>query len=208
MLKLLFSYPSELPNEIDLVNEALSSNIDFFHIRKPHFDDNMMEKYIEQLDEANHYKIMIHNAYRLINKFDIAGIHLNQKGLAKLRTESETNQCTIEPLLIKNRTIYVNGTKPNVTSFSAHNFSEIISIPFEADYITLSPIYDSISKVNYVSNFKNRKELRSFLNETNQNVIALGGVEPNHVDELKTLGFNGYAMLGSYWQHLLKTVSD
>ena len=200
MLKIVFSYPTNLPNEIVLVNALLQSDVDYFHIRKPHFEEQDLENYIEQLDEVYRYKILIHNYYRLANKYNLGGIHLNQKGMAELRTEEESDKCFIEPLLLKNREILVNGKAPHHISYAAHSLTEIETLEFNADYIVLSPIFDSISKINYQSNFTDRTALRLAISKSKQKVIALGGVEIKHEEELKSLGFAGYARLGDYWQ--------
>jgi len=204
MIKIVMSYPTDLPNEFEMVNELLYSDIDYFHLRKPDFEDIQMRKYIKQIDEANHHKIVIHNNYHLANKFNLAGIHLNTKGLKALRTEEESDKCFIEPLLLKDRKIYVNNQQPSIISYAAHSFEDIEGVQFKVDYFTLSPIYDSISKPTYKSNFTNHHTLRQFLNSTAKNCIALGGVTEDKLEELKALGFSGYATLGEYWQNAQK----
>ncbi|MFK8044116.1 MAG: thiamine phosphate synthase [Crocinitomicaceae bacterium] len=200
MIKIVVSYPTELPNEIALVNKLLGSDIDYFHFRKPEFEEIQMQNYIEQLDDIHHHKIVIHNNYQLVNKLNLGGIHLNKKGLKELRTEEESDKCFIEPLLLKNNKIYVNNRQPTIVSYAAHSFADITNVNFGVDYFTLSPIFDSISKPDYKSNFVDRNALSSFLKNSNKKVIALGGITEDKKEELKQLGFAGYAVLGGYWQ--------
>ncbi|MFK8037395.1 MAG: thiamine phosphate synthase [Crocinitomicaceae bacterium] len=200
MLKIVISYPSELPNEINLVNELLDSDIDYFHIRKPEFEEFQMTNFIEQLDEVNHHKIIISSYYSLINKYNLGGIHLNKKGLSSLRTAEESDKCFIEPLLLKNNKIYVYNQEPTIISYAAHNFDDIENVNFKVDYFTLSPIFDSISKTGYQSNFTDHNALRLSLSKTVKKIIALGGVSENKIPKLINLGFSGHARLGDYWR--------
>lgn len=70
----------------------------------------------------------------------------------------------------------------------------------DCDYVTLSPIFDSISKEGYNSKF-NKKDL-IFLDKNGSSVVttkvvALGGVTPERVDIVRQLGFDGFAVLGA-----------
>ena len=63
-------------------------------------------------------------------------------------------------------------------------------------YVTLSPIFDSISKMGYVSKFR-LDELPAAL--AGKRVVALGGVTPEAFPALREAGFIGAAMLGWLW---------
>ncbi|MDX1351222.1 MAG: thiamine phosphate synthase [Putridiphycobacter sp.] len=199
MLKIVISYPTAVPNEMDLVNELLDSDIDYFHIRKLGFTNIDLTKYIEAINEDNHHKIMINSNYTVLNKFTLAGIHLNQKNLGQITQKEESHQCHIEPMLQNGNKILVSNQIPNTISYSAHSFSEIAQLTFKTDYIFLAPIFDSISKTEHLSNFTNQEKLKENLTNTNQKIIALGGVKPEYESQLKDLGFAGYAVLGDYW---------
>ena len=70
----------------------------------------------------------------------------------------------------------------------------------QLDYCFLSPIYDSISKAGYASAFSDQEHLRSCLATSRYPVLALGGVQPQHLPELADLVFSGAALLGWVWQ--------
>jgi thiamine-phosphate pyrophosphorylase len=69
------------------------------------------------------------------------------------------------------------------------------------NYLFLSPIFDSISKQGYCSNFS-IELLREAQAEgiIDNKVIALGGVTPRKQPLLESLGFGGYAMMGAVWK--------
>jgi len=201
MKRIIFSYPTPIENELEKVHELLTDNdIDFFHLRKTDFDYNQMKGYLTQIDENLHFKIVIHSHYNLIKDFDLAGINLNKKALCELADVDEVDKCFIQPLVLNNRRIEVNREQPNMVTYSAHSVDEINKLSFDTEYVFLSPVYDSISKEGYVSNF-DLKNLESELQVMKTKVIALGGVTLLHIDDLMTVGFDGYARLGDFWRN-------
>ena len=200
MLRIIFSYPTPIENELEKVQDLLMDNeIDFFHLRKPDFDRSEMKDYLNQIDERFHNKIVIHSHYDLISKFDVAGINLNKKSIRELAIIDEVDRCYIQPLVVNKNTIEVNRIAPEIVTYSAHSFDELNNLPFNVDYVFLSPIYDSISKQDYKSNFEDKNKLKQEINKTNIKVIALGGITTDRIDEIKELGFKGFAQLGSFW---------
>ncbi|GBU25356.1 hypothetical protein R83H12_01999 [Fibrobacteria bacterium R8-3-H12] len=88
---------------------------------------------------------------------------------------------------------------------SAHSFEELRKT--STDICFLSPVYDSISKFGYKAKY-NLQELkegiiawRDFQKKENrsQKLFALGGVDAENIAELKSLGFDGAALLGVVW---------
>lgn len=83
---------------------------------------------------------------------------------------------------------------------------EIDRIPFHTDYLFLSPIFDSISKYGYRSKF-DPDTLKSFLNSTDKQIIALGGVDADRVSSCRKMGFAGVALLGYIWNKSEEAIS-
>ncbi|HXD94336.1 MAG TPA: thiamine phosphate synthase, partial [Bacteroidia bacterium] len=67
------------------------------------------------------------------------------------------------------------------------------------EYVFLSPVFDSISKTGYKSNF-DLENLKPFLKK-HKNVIALGGVNTKNIELIKQVGFSGAAFIGAVWQN-------
>ena len=66
------------------------------------------------------------------------------------------------------------------------------------DYLFLSPIFDSISKVGYKSAFtEDMLKDASAKGVIDEKVVALGGVTFNRIPYLKELNFGGAAMMGA-----------
>ena len=81
---------------------------------------------------------------------------------------------------------------------SFHSLKEIEEYQGKYNYALLSPIFDSISKIGYKSNF-DLQEVKSFL-QRRRNIIALGGVDEDKIETVRELGFAGVALLGAIWQ--------
>ena len=98
------------------------------------------------------------------------------------------DKCFIQPMVLRNRTIEINRIVPNRVSYSEHSMEEIQDLVFDTDYVFLSPIFDSISKVGYQSKFDDLESLKVNLKNTKTKDIALGGVKNDNEALLKEAG--------------------
>jgi thiamine-phosphate pyrophosphorylase len=189
------SSPIAIDNEIEEVSRLLANDeIDFFHLNKPGFEFSQMNQFLLQIDSSLHHKIMIHSHYSLIEKYYLAGISINSTDLSQLAYEEEVDKCSIQPMVLINRGIEINKVKPSRLSYSAHSFNEIKELAFDTDYVFLSPIYDSISKIGYQSKFIDLGDLKKSLKSTKTKVVALGGVKTEHKLLLNEAGFFGFVI--------------
>lgn len=143
---------------------------DIVHIRKPEWDEAMTADLLERIPPEFYPRIKIHDHFRLLDRFPLMGIHLNSR----------------------------NETPPDNARSVSRSLHSIEQLPLSThyDYVTLSPIFDSISKAGYKSHFS-LTELKPLLK--GRRVIALGGVTPEKFPALKEAGFSGAAMLGYFW---------
>lgn len=165
--------PFEIFNDEHLfIIEILNAGWDYVHLRHPAATTTDMRRLIENIPQCFHGQLKLHGHFELLNEFNLGGIHLNSR-------------CPQPPPLY-------NGS----ISKTCHNINEIMSCSY-CDYVTLSPIFDSISKVGYLGAFT-KEELNNLPNSIR--VIALGGVTPTHLEDVKLYGFAGYAVLGYLFQ--------
>ncbi|MGB1219732.1 MAG: hypothetical protein ACPG4W_08125 [Flavobacteriales bacterium] len=83
-------------------------------------------------------------------------------------------------------------------SCSVHQIEHLESYLPYYDHLFLSPMYDSISKSEYLGNQSIDVD---FLSETQRKkCIALGGVRPEKFEELKQKGFSQVALKGWFWE--------
>ena len=144
------------------------------HIRKPDGDPSEIAKLV---DSEHRKAYTIHYREELSKRLG-CGIHCRREDIARLREE----------------------LPDAVISCSCHSVDEI-SEASGADYLFLSPIFDSISKQGYSSNF-DLEQLSDQLKcvESHSKIIALGGVSAENIHKIEELGFDGWAALGSAWE--------
>lgn len=101
---------------------------------------------------------------------------------------------------------YLKKTEQYNPKHTFHSFEEIENFDKKIQFGFLSPIFDSISKPDYKSNFT-EEELVSFFKKRSQTndhkvkkLYALGGICPNYIKKSKEIGFDGIGVVGGIWQ--------
>lgn len=173
-LFIAFTCPDCVADEASQLVELLGIGFDYVHIRKPAFNSEEVEMLVNAIPEIYHPRLRLHDAFELSQRYHLGGIHINSR-------HSDT---------------YMNIPKTK----SCHSIVEVESCVGKGyDYVTLSPIFDSISKRGYKSNFSDLSELRQATGL--MPVVALGGVDASNVSLLQEAGFAGAAFLGALWEN-------
>lgn len=168
--------PKVIEDDVFLIQRLLEKGIDTIHLRKPDSGIHECRKLLEALASNQRSKIIIHDYPELYKEFSLKGIHVN-----------------------KNVPCLPSDYKGYRTS-SCHSLEEVQRYKNEYDYVFLSPIFDSISKVGYRSGLTKEELLEaSAAGIIDEKVIALGGVTFDKIPYLKTLNFGGAAMIGGIY---------
>lgn len=173
MKSIIITLPQICSGESEVLKTAVRRGCRV-HIRKPDADISEIAKLV---DSEYREAYTIHYQEELSKKLG-CGIHCRREDIARLRREL-----------------------PNaVISCSCHSADEILEAN-GADYLFLSPIFDSISKQGYSSNF-DHQQLSNQLKciESNSEIIALGGISAENIHKVEQLGFDGWAALGAAWE--------
>lgn len=145
------------------------------HLRHPRTSLRRMMEIIAGVAPRHHGRLHLHGHFDLTNEFNLGGLHLNRR-------------CPLPP-----------EGYAGCLSASCHTLSEIERCRRAGlSYVTLSPVFDSLSKAGYRAAFT-PEELRSLDGVSGIDVIALGGVTPARLAELAAYNFAGYAMLTAAW---------
>ena len=132
---------------------------------------------------------MLHSHHDLLKKYNLKGIHFTE--INRQKFPDETLISVVKVLRKKGLTV----------SFSLHSLEAIEQLPCKADYVFLSPIFQSISKVDYPSAFSVESLTHFFENRQSiVPVLALGGVSNGNIEIIQAIGFQGYALMGSVWK--------
>lgn len=170
-LKIAITPVSPFVGEAEAISAILNGGWYAVHLRHPEATIDEMRQIIRQIPSNLHSRLRLHDHFTLAEEFSIGGLHLNRRSPQAPASFSGT------------------------LSRSCHSIAEVAESN-DVDYVTLSPIFDSISKSGYKSAFSPAD--LSFLKEKhNTLVIALGGITPKNALIAKRLGFDGIAVLGS-----------
>lgn len=167
---IVFTSPGHVVSEPEKIIRLLDCGVDIVHVRKPDSGYDEMRNLIESIPDRLHDRLRIHGHFSLAGEFNLAGVHINSR-------------CPKAPESVKS------------VSKSCHSIEEL-SETVGFDYVTLSPIFDSISKSGYASRF----DLETIKDSIcGRHVVALGGVTPESFLGLRKKGFYGAALLGYIW---------
>lgn len=157
----------------------LRSDVSLVHIRKPNVSAEDVERLIRLIPKPYRRRLVLHDHFSLAGRYRLYGVHLNSRN----------------PEPPKN-------WKGSV-SRSCHSLEEVAAWKDRCNYVSLSPIFDSISKPDYKATFT-REEIDDARKKgiIDNKVLALGGVTFDRMDEVYRMGFGGGMMLGDAWHAL------
>lgn len=174
-MKLIAITPEQsVEHESTFISAILEHGFDYVHVRKPGYKMSEMRRYVSSIPAQYHNRLKLHSHFSLISEFDIAGLHINR-------------HASLIPTGI---------SRPIKLSKSCHDVNELTDLG-EYEYVFLSPIFDSISKHGYKSKFT-QDSLTETLHSpcVKGEIIALGGITPDHLPDISAMGFAGAAFLG------------
>jgi thiamine-phosphate pyrophosphorylase len=180
----LLSPETLFDKEIESLIEFFKMGLPTFHLRKPSFSKEETIDYLLKIPEEYHNRIVLHDHHNLREQFKIGGVHFN----------------------IRNRLGDSGLFEGMSNSQSIHSVEELYLIHEHLDYVFISPVWDSISKTDYVSSFKDKKSLQMqlhFWKESDNRkteLYALGGVNGKNIEMAQELGFDGTVCLGHVWE--------
>lgn len=158
-------------SEAKRVVDALDAGFSYIHVRKPSFSDAEMVDYLQSIPPKYYNRLTLGSNFALINDFPLGGIHIKQN-------------------------VEVEYTNRLRISCSCHTIEEVTSRSKYFDYVFLSPIFNSISKCGYNSNFSEHSLMEYAKKGLLNKAVALGGIDANNIAQLSKYGFHGAAILG------------
>lgn len=176
---IVITAPDTSANEVKYIHQFFDAGLKTLHIRKPGYTKDQLRNFIARIEKKYHKRLVLHSHYDLASEFRIKGIHL---------TEITRKKTLPRAYDAKKHTISASFHFLNHISLSRRDYS----------YVFLSPVYDSISKRGYKSQFE-AAELKQFLARHN-NIVALGGVSKATIKNIIDAGFAGAATLGYIWE--------
>ena len=176
MKLILMTTPYFFVEEHQILTALFDEGLEILHLRKPGTEPVYSERLLSLLNEDHRKRIVVHDHFYLKNEYNLKGIHFNHRN----------------PDLPAKYKGHV--------SCSCHTAEEVAAHKKACNYVFLSPIFNSISKEGYSTPFTptllrdlQRKKI------IDKKVMALGGIDLDHIKEAKDLGFGGAVVLGDIW---------
>lgn len=163
--------------EPETILRLLEGGIDRIHLRKPAATEAEMRRLIESLPATCYPHLSLHDHLPLAAEYGLGGVHLNGRN-------------PMPPAGFR-----------GVVSRSCHTLGELAESAPTTGYRFLSPIFDSISKSGYQAAFS-EADLRDAAAQgiIDTRTLALGGVTPSRLPQVRAWGFGGAALLGCIWR--------
>lgn len=167
---IIITDPGIIEDEASKITALLDAGVDYVHIRKPDWTLREVKDLIESIPFQYRKQLKLHGHFELFNELTLGGAHINSR----------------------NSKIPINALS---VSKSCHSIADVKNSA-ALDYVTLSPIFNSISKYGYQSQFEIDEISPEIIS---RRVVALGGVTPDKFKMLREKGFYGAALLGYIW---------
>lgn len=181
---IVITSPIQIANEINTIHALFENGLELLHVRKPDFSETEMKTFVSKIKTAFRHQLVLHSHHQLALEFGINRIHFTEKN--RVATSNESLE---------------NWKKSGYTlSTSIHKMSDFEALSSVFDYAFLGPVFESISKPNYVSNLDFKKELEQRKNNTTA-LIALGGITSENIKTALAFGFDDVALLGTIWNN-------
>lgn len=181
---ILITLPRILKNEAETLAALCGAGVSIIHIRKPEASEPEIEELLKTLQAlgADMSRLTIHYNEPLARRYGLGGVHLRIEELLAGAGEGLRRSC------------------------SAHGWTEAERAATDADYVFLSPLFDSISKPGYRSAI-DPAEAAERLRRRKGRIVALGGIRPANIARVRRIGFDGAAVLGAAWSADEKAVN-
>ena len=172
---IVITLPEIYPNEARALFALVENGAEIIHVRKPGVAESALCGLLKKIHPEILYHITIHYFPHLAGYFGLGGVHEKRDEIGR-----------------------VSGSFRK--SASCHNWMEVKSCMGHADYVFLSPVFDSVSKAGYRSAFTG-EQLKILLKDPDRPpVVALGGITRESIGKARSYGFEGSAAIGGIWE--------
>ncbi|MFV5698235.1 thiamine phosphate synthase [Flavobacterium sp. ZT3R17] len=179
---IVISNPTPIENEINLIHQLFKEGLQLFHVRKPDFSTAEIKAFLSEIKSDYRQNLVLHSHHQLASAFGIHRIHFTEK------KRNETPEESFKKW---------KGNRFTLTT-SVHSMTDFEELSNVYDYAFFGPVFESISKPNYISNIDFEKELKQ-RNNNKTALIAVGGITSERIKTALKYGFEDVALLGTIW---------
>lgn len=185
---IVITLPHFWEKEADAITLMFQSGLERLHLRKPESKPEEVRKLLQAIPACYHSRIVIHEHFCLLKEFNLHGVHLNSRNPdapQDWKGHISTSCHSISELAKKGTEGY------RFADGSTRNY----------DYLSLSPIFNSISKQGYNAAFSEDELVKAKAEGIiNERTVALGGICADNIKQALGYGFGGTMILGDAWK--------
>ena len=179
---IVISNPTAIANEISTIHSLFENGLELFHVRKPTFSVSEMKAFLSAISEEFRSRLVLHHHHHLAEDLGIIRLHLSERERKEISTGA----------------LYEYNEKRIRLSTSTHTIEGFNQLRLFFQYAFLSPVYPSISKMNYQSESNLLEDIQNRTNFSTQ-LVALGGITSENIGNTLKAGFDDVALLGTIW---------
>lgn len=177
MQLIVISSPERIGNEAVLINALFDAGMRRLHLRKPNASAAALVTLLNGIDPAYRSEVVLHQHHELAEHFGLWRKHYPEKlRLQRGRHESPPS-------------------RPGLST-SIHDLSTLAELG-AYEYVFFGPVFNSFSKPGYHSNLPHNFRLPA--RPAAPAIIAIGGIDADHVHLARAMNFDGVAVLGAIW---------
>ncbi len=180
----VITHPEYVQDEAEKINALLKEGLSAIHIRKPKWTYDQIMGLLEEVHEYYHDKVIFHQMHEMGKDFGLGGVHLksterDQKGeeqLAEWISEWKERGCKV--------------------STAIHNMEEFEKYHDHFNLLTVSPVFESLTKPGYRSEIDWLSLLKG---KDLSKVMAIGGISSDTIPIIAPMKFNSCGAMGAIW---------
>lgn len=181
----VYTLPYAVTHEAEKINQLFDSGLEELHVRKPGYSADDLYSLISGVRREYHRKIVLHQQFGLISKFDLKGVHLPKDYFSG-----------IFGAMKKMRFARKKGLQ---LSTLVSDIKNIEDVDMTFDLVFVGPMYRKFSEQNSLTNFDSF-EVKSAISNTTKDVYAFGGIDFKNQTRINSLGFKGMVLQSSVWK--------
>jgi thiamine-phosphate pyrophosphorylase len=190
MKLIIITDPEFIPGEAAIINNLFRNGMACLHIRKPESKEVELRALLSAIDFCFLDKAAIHQHHNLAEEFGIKRLHFTAHN--RIATSPEQLGSLHE--------------KGYILSTSVHDLNELNTLSPFFSYTFFGPVFDSISKVGYLTSLPDHFSLNKEMKKVP--VIGLGGIDISNLQKTKIMNLDGVAVLGALWQNPAQAVEN
>ncbi|MFZ6013505.1 MAG: thiamine phosphate synthase [Bacteroidota bacterium] len=179
---IVISSPEPVAYEASIINQLFDEGLEVLHVRKPHASEPEVISLLKEIKQIYYHRIALHQFHELAVDFGLKRIHFAEKK----RLKADHNELQ----RLKRSDV--------ILSTSVHQVQSYRNMPDLFAYSFFGPVFNSISKPGYNTTLPDNFVFPA--EPGRPDVIALGGIDESNVKKIRSMKFDGIAVMGAVWQ--------